>query len=56
MPIPKKLIDQAMAGSALAQLEIGRHHAEGRIVPYDLEEAFRWFDLAAKRDLPEAYL
>ena len=56
MPIPKKLIDQAMAGSAQAQLEIGRHHAEGRIVPYDLEEAFRWFELAAKRELPDALL
>jgi TPR repeat protein len=56
MPIPKNIVDQAMAGSALAQLEIGRYHAEGREVPYDLEEAFRWFELAANHELPEALL
>lgn len=45
-----------MAGSAQAQLELGRHYAEGKLVPYDLEEAFRWFELATKRELPEAML
>jgi TPR repeat protein len=56
MPIPQKLLDAAMAGNAKAQLEIGRHHAEGRDVPYDLGEAYRWFRSAANHDLPEALL
>ena len=45
-----------MAGNAQAQLEIGRHHAEGKVVPYDLDEAYRWFRLAANHDLPDALL
>lgn len=56
MPIPQKLLDDAMAGSAQAQLEIGRYHAEGREVSYDLDEAYRWFRLAANHKLPEALL
>lgn len=56
MPIPKKLLEQAKAGKAQAQLELGRLHAEGRGVPYDMEEALAWFDKAADLDLPEAVL
>ena len=56
MPIPQKLLDDAMAGNAQAQLEIGRCHAEGKEVPYDLDEAYRWFRLAANQDLPDAIL
>ena len=56
MAIPQQLVDQAMAGSAQAQLEVGRHYAAGKLVPYDLEAAFRWFELATKRELPEAML
>ncbi len=56
MPIPKKLLEQAKAGKAQAQLELGRLHAEGRGVPYDMEEALAWFEMAADLDLPEAVL
>lgn len=56
MAIPQKLLDDAMAGNAQAQLEIGRYHAEGREVPYDLDEAYRWFRLAANHKLPAALL
>lgn len=56
MPIPKKLLDQAKSGQAQAQLELGRLHAEGRGVPYDMEEALAWFEKAADLDLPEAVL
>lgn len=56
MPIPKKLLEQAKDGKSQAQLELGRLHAEGRGVPYDLEEALAWFVKAADRDLPEAVL
>ncbi len=56
MAIPKKLLEQAKAGKAQAQLELGRLHAEGRGVPYDMEEALAWFRKAADLDLPEAVL
>lgn len=56
MPIPKKLLEQAKAGNAQAQLELGRLHAEGRGVPHDMEEALAWFEKAADLDLPEAVL
>ncbi|MGI9110373.1 MAG: hypothetical protein ACR2KA_10185 [Opitutales bacterium] len=56
MAIPRNLIDAALAGSPQAQVEVGRHHAEGRGVPYDLEEAFRWFSLAELREHPDALL
>ena len=56
MAIPKKLLEQAKAGKAQAQLELGRLHAEGRGVAYDMEEALAWFEKAADRDLPEAVL
>ena len=56
MAIPKKLLEQAKAGKAQAQLELGRLHAEGRGVAYDMEEALVWFEKAADRDLPDAVL
>ena len=56
MQIPKKLFEEAQAGKAQAQLELGRLHAEGRSMPYDMEEALVWFERAAGRDLPEAVL
>lgn len=56
MPIPKQLLNHANSGKAQAQLELGRLHAEGRGVPYDLEEGLAWFEKAADRDLPEAVL
>lgn len=56
MPIPKKILEQAMAGDPQAQVKVGRHYAEGREVDYDLDEAFSWFERAAKRQHPEALL
>jgi TPR repeat protein len=56
MPIPQKLLDDAMAGNSSAQLEIGRCYAEGTEVSYDRDEAYRWFRLAANHKLPEALL
>lgn len=56
MPIPQTLLDQALAGGAQAMLDVGRHHAEGRGVPYDLEAAFEWFSLASRLDHPGALL
>ena len=56
MPIPKKLLDQAKSGQAQTQLELGRLHAEGRGVPYDMDEALAWFEKAAALNLPEAVM
>ena len=56
MAIPKKLLDAAMIGDAQAQLEVGRLYAGGGAGYYDLEEAFRWFEKASDRDLPDAVL
>ena len=56
MVIPQLLLDEAFAGNAQAMLDVGRHHAEGRGVSYDLEAAFKWFSLAARLDHPDALL
>ncbi len=56
MPIPKKILEQAMAGDPQAQVKVGRHYAEGREVDYDLDQAFGWFERAANRHHPEALL
>ncbi len=56
MPIPNKLLDQAKSGCAQKQLELGRLYAEGRDVPYDMDEALAWFEKAAALNLPEAVM
>jgi TPR repeat protein len=56
MAIPKELLDAAMIGDAHAQLEVGRLYAGVGAGYYDLEEAFRWFEKASDRDLPDAVL
>lgn len=56
MPVPQTLLDEALAGSAQAMLDVGRHHAEGKGVPYDLEAAFEWFSLASRLEHPGALL
>ena len=45
-----------MAGSPNAQVQVGRLYAEAKVVGYNLDEAFGWFERAANRNQPEALL
>ena len=44
----------AIAGNPAAEYEIGMRYAEGRGVPINLEEAARWLERAANRDIVPA--
>ena len=49
-----RLMDEADAGNAISQYNLGLCYAEGNGVEVDLAEAVRWFRKAAEQGMPQA--
>ena len=49
-----QLMDEADAGNAISQYNLGLCYAKGNGVEVDLAEAVRWFRKAAEQEMPQA--
>ena len=49
-----QLMDEADAGNAISQYNLGLCYAKGNGVEVDLAEAVRWFRKAAEQGMPQA--